>query len=164
MRVNYAELVPTSKLVRRVWENDLNSHLLVTNTYGRTRIFFFMCCVCGTIFREAEGYKRTSYRFCNLWTPDSIDPTHQPEAGPLIRIQFTSWPMWRKLARELWDWMPSHEYLIATNHLRQRFHRGGGGVGNRLLRVLEGGALFQTMQTHIPVSLSSSHLSIHLHV
>lgn len=41
-----------------------------------------MCGECGSIFREAEGYKRTSYRFCNLWTPDSIDPKHQPETGP----------------------------------------------------------------------------------
>lgn len=34
--------------------------------------------------------------------------------------------MWRKLAGELWDWMPSYEYLIATNHLRQRLHWWGG--------------------------------------
>lgn len=29
--------------------------------------------------RGAEGQERTSYRFCDLWASDSIDPACQPE-------------------------------------------------------------------------------------
>ena len=32
--------------------------------------------------REAEGHERTSYRFCDLWALDSIDPARQPETEP----------------------------------------------------------------------------------
>ena len=39
--------------------------------------------------------------------------------------------MWRKQANKHWDWMPFHEYLIATNHVRRRIFKGGavGWVG-----------------------------------
>lgn len=80
------------------------------------------------IFTWAEGYEWTSYRFCNLWTPDSIDPTHQPETGSL-----NSWL--RELAKRALG-------LDALKWIFNCHQPSEAEVGNQLLGVLEGVPFF----------------------
>ncbi len=111
----------------------------------------FMCCkwqVCPVFFRQVEWYERTSYSFCDLWTPDSIDPSHQPETGPLVRIQFHFLAYVEKTGRRA----PGLDALSWIFNCHQPFEAEvswRGGLANKLLGDTGGGRPFyQTMQTH----------------
>lgn len=73
------------------------------------------------------------------------------------KSNYTYWLLWKKLAGEFWDWVPSHEYLPPNRRPPHPF--GAGGVKGWCIGV--GGCFFYP---NIYFFLSPGHSSIHLNI